>query len=108
MRNSSAKPDAFLARLGARRWRLLFDGPAPGAWNMALDAALFRSAMEGGPPTLRFYGWDPPAVSVGRFQDAAAGIDWRSCRRRGWHAVRRPTGGRAVLHHLELTYSITL
>jgi len=108
MRNSSAKPDGLVARLGRRRWRLLVDPPAPGDQNMALDAALLRSAIGGGPPTLRFYTWAPPAVSLGRFQDADVGIDWGYCRRRAWHAVRRPTGGRAVLHQMELTYSIVL
>ena len=51
------------------RWRLLETGARPGAWNMACDAALLAS-MDGGaaPPTIRLYGWDPPAVSLGHHQ----------------------------------------
>jgi lipoate-protein ligase A len=75
---------------------------------MAVDAALLDAAAAGGPPTLRFYRWDPAAVSLGRFQDPLRGIDWSAVRARGFGAVRRPTGGRAVLHHRELTYSLTL
>ncbi len=92
------------------RWRLLLTGARPGAWNMACDTAVL-AAVEGGesPPTLRLYGWSPPAVSLGRHQPdpdpraaarlAARGVDW----------VRRPTGGRAVWHGppaQELTYSV--
>src|SRR5262245_55784318 len=108
MRSSSATCERLRARLAAVPWRLLHDGPAAGAWNMAVDRALLRAAGEGGPPTLRFYSWVPAAVSLGRFQQPRGGIRWDHARSRGWHAVRRPTGGRAVLHHLELTYSITL
>src|SRR4029453_8466570 len=96
------------ARLRRSSWRLMLDEPAAGAWNMALDAALLESARSGAPPALRFYSWSPPAVSLGRFQEPGDGIDWAASARRGWHAARRPTGGRAVLHHLELTYSIVL
>jgi lipoyl(octanoyl) transferase len=75
---------------------------------MAVDLALLRAAArEAAPPTLRFYAWEPPAVSLGRFQ-SPEGIDLEYARRRGWDVVRRPTGGRAVLHHLELTYSLVL
>jgi lipoyl(octanoyl) transferase len=75
---------------------------------MALDVALLREAVAGEiPPTLRFYTWSPPAVSLGAFQ-AADGIDRGYLRSRGWDLVRRPTGGRAVLHQHELTYSLVL
>jgi lipoate-protein ligase A len=75
---------------------------------MAVDAALLREAAEGVlSPTLRLYTWSPPAVSLGRFQ-RPDGIDVEYVRRRGWDLVRRPTGGRAVLHQYEQTYSITL
>ncbi len=98
----------FTARLAARPWRLIRDPPAGGAWNMAVDAALYATAREGGLPALRFYSWEPACLSLGRFQAAARGIDWESLRARGWEAARRPTGGQGVLHHLELTYAIAL
>jgi lipoate-protein ligase A len=72
---------------------------------MALDALLFRRVCREGGSFLRFYGWDPPGVSLGRNQEPADGIDLAFCRRRGIPLVRRPTGGRAVFHHRELTYS---
>jgi lipoate-protein ligase A len=86
-------------------WRLLDTPPAPGAWNMAVDEALAESVRAGGPPVLRVYRWSPPCLSLGRNQPSA-GYDRDEIRRRGLDVVRRPTGGRAVLHHRELTYSV--
>lgn len=107
----SAEPDpvaAFAGRLRAAEWRAFQTGDHSGAWNMGLDWALLEQAANGAlPPTLRFYGWSPPALSLGRFQ-GLEGINLEALRRRGWDLVRRPTGGRAVLHHLELTYSLVL
>jgi lipoate-protein ligase A len=89
-------------------WRLLFDAPARGAWNMAVDEVLLdRVAAGTGPPTLRFYGWKPACLSLGFFQPFEA-VDVDGCRRLGVEVVRRPTGGRAILHDRELTYSIAL
>lgn len=88
-------------------WRLLIaDGPAEGAWNMALDRAI-QLAREAGEvrPTLRLYTWLRPTVTLGRFQDVA-GIDLEACASEGVDVVRRFTGGRGVLHDDELTYSI--
>ena len=74
---------------------------------MAVDEALFRERIRRrGPPTLRFYGWQTPAVSLGRFQDPRREIDADACRRLGIPIVRRPTGGKAVLHDRELTYAV--
>ncbi len=74
---------------------------------MAIDEAIFRERVRTtGPPTLRFYGWQAPAVSLGRFQDAGREIDAAACRRLGIEIVRRPTGGKAVLHDRELTYAV--
>ncbi|HEX2095510.1 MAG TPA: biotin/lipoate A/B protein ligase family protein [Longimicrobiaceae bacterium] len=87
-------------------WRLLDTPPARGAWNMAVDAALVESVRAGGAPVLRFYRWDPPCLSLGRNQPAAGRYDLDALRARGIDVVRRPTGGRAVLHHRELTYSV--
>ena len=87
------------------RWRFLDTLPAPGAWNMAVDVALMESVRAGSPPILRFYRWSPPCLSLGRNQPAQGRYDTAALRERGWEAVRRPTGGRAVLHDRELTYS---
>lgn len=86
-------------------WRLLDTPPAPGAWNMAVDDALAESVRAGGPPVLRVYRWNPPCLSLGRNQPTD-GYDREEIARRGLDVVRRPTGGRAVLHHRELTYSV--
>ncbi len=87
-------------------WRLLRHGHATGAENMAVDEAIAQGIAEGvSPPTLRFYGWAPPCVSLGRNQQVQ-GIDLAACAQRGYDIVRRPTGGRAILHTDELTYSI--
>ena len=89
-------------------WRLLTTPPAEGAANMALDEALLESVLAGGPPTLRFYGWAPGCLSVGTNQPLEAQIDTDWVRGEGYTLVRRPTGGRAVLHDgpRELTYSL--
>jgi lipoyl(octanoyl) transferase len=88
------------------RWRLLRHGPATGAENMAVDEAITMAIAEGlVPPTLRFYAWAPPCVSIGRNQKYAE-IDIARCAARGYDIVRRPTGGRAILHTDELTYSV--
>lgn len=86
--------------------RLLRDAPQPGARNMAVDEALMRSAGRGGPTTLRFYGWRPGCLSFGRNQVARGAYDPDAAARRGIQIVRRPTGGRAVYHHREVTYSV--
>ncbi len=88
-------------------WRLINTGVSDGAANMAIDEAIMRSVAEGrSPPTLRFYGWAPPCVSVGYSQSVRKEIDLDRCRERGYTLVRRPTGGRAILHIDELTYSV--
>lgn len=86
-------------------WRLLDTPPAPGAWNMAVDEALADGVRDDGVPVLRFYRWNPACLSLGRNQPSG-GYDPDEIRRRGIDVVRRPTGGRAVLHHRELTYSV--
>ncbi len=87
-------------------WRVLRSGFATGAENMAVDEAIMKAHAAGlVPPTLRFYGWRPAAVSIGYFQGMEREIDLDACRRLGVDWVRRPTGGRAVLHDIEVTYS---
>jgi lipoate-protein ligase A len=76
---------------------------------MAVDEALAAAVAAGeSPPTLRFYRWQRATLSLGYLQSAAAGIDLPGCVARGIPLVRRPTGGRAVLHDQELTYSLVL
>lgn len=87
-------------------WRLIITPPAAGAWNMAVDEAIAGHAGRGAvPPTLRFYQWQPACVSLGRHQPLAD-IDLARCAALGYDVVRRPTGGRAILHTDELTYSV--
>jgi lipoate-protein ligase A len=89
-------------------WRLFLDPPATGAWNMAVDEVLLDGVAAGtAPPTIRFYAWAPPCLSLGYFQDFKV-VDVAGCRRLGVDVVRRPTGGRAILHDRELTYSVAL
>lgn len=87
-------------------FRLIINPPAHPAFNMALDEVLLKGCIEGGSPFLRFYGWDPPGLSIGRFQRDLGRIKLQFCRDEGIPVVRRLTGGRAVLHHHEVTYSI--
>lgn len=92
----------------AATWRLIVDGEATGAVNMAIDQAILEAVVAGSSqPTLRFYAWSPPCLSLGRSQHLAE-VDLSACSRRGIDVVRRPTGGRAILHTDELTYSVTL
>jgi lipoate-protein ligase A len=89
-------------------WRVLVDAPAGGAWNMAVDEVLLDGVAAGAtPPTLRFYEWTPPCLSLGYFQPIDV-VDLDGCRALGVEVVRRPTGGRAILHDRELTYSVAL
>jgi lipoate-protein ligase A len=92
------------------RWRFIDSGPMPGADNMALDEAMFEAHAAGAvPPTLRVYTWRPWAVSLGRFQRVEGSIDLEACRRLGIDVVRRPTGGRAILHTAEeVTFGVVV
>lgn len=89
-------------------WRLIDTPPAPGAFNMAVDRALMESVRGGHGPVLRFYRWSPACLSLGRNQPADGCYDREALRARGIDVVRRPTGGRAVLHDRELTYSVVM
>ena len=88
-------------------WRFLNSGCSDGATNMAVDEAILEGVGRGSSsPTLRVYAWEPPTVSTGHSQKASVELDLDACARRGFGVVRRPTGGRAVLHAGELTYSV--
>lgn len=86
-------------------WRLIEDGAMPSAYNMAMDEALALCAGDE-TPTLRLYTWDLPSVSLGCFQ-AIKEIDMEYCASSGIPIVRRPTGGRGILHGAELTYGFS-
>ena len=88
-------------------WRLLVTPPASGAENMALDEALMDRARQTGEWVLRVYSWSAPTISLGRNQSARGRYDLDRVRRLDLGVVRRPTGGRAILHHREITYSVT-
>ena len=86
--------------------RLLVDGPRAGATNMAIDEALMDRGRRGD-VTLRLYRWEPGCLSFGRNQTARGRYDGDRAAELGYEVVRRPTGGRSVLHHRELTYAVT-
>ena len=92
-------------------WRLLITEPCDGATNMAIDETLWRGRHAGtSPPTVRFFAWDPPTVSIGYGQPLDRHVDVDACRRFGVGLVRRPTGGSAIYHdgpERELTYCVT-
>jgi lipoate-protein ligase A len=88
-------------------WRLLDSGPAEPAWNLALDEALLTLAAAHALPTLRLYAWRPHALSLGRFQDARD-VPGDFDPGEHWVLVRRPTGGGAIYHADEITYSVVL
>jgi lipoate-protein ligase A len=89
------------------RWRLFFSEPASGPENMALDEALMARARSTGEWVLRVYSWCAPTLSIGRHQSARDAYDAATLSGAGVGIVRRPTGGRAVLHDREATYSVT-
>ncbi|MDR0389894.1 MAG: lipoate--protein ligase family protein [Spirochaetaceae bacterium] len=90
-------------------FRLLDTGFRDAFYNMGLDQALLEAVSRGASlPCLRFYAWKPLAVSVGYFQGLDEEVNLSSCRERGVDVVRRLTGGGAVFHNAELTYSLVL
>ncbi|MFS1512030.1 biotin/lipoate A/B protein ligase family protein [Chengkuizengella sp. SCS-71B] len=88
------------------KWRFIQSDVYSSAENMAIDEAILRAHSEGKvPPTLRFYRWEPATLSIGYFQKSEE-IDLDAVKEKGVGFVRRQTGGRAVLHDQELTYSM--
>lgn len=88
-------------------WRFIDSGNCSPSFNMALDEALLDWHSEGKiPPVIRFYGWEPATLSIGYFQKVEKEIDLEAVKAHELGFVRRPTGGRGVLHEHELTYSV--
>ncbi|WP_227395169.1 lipoate--protein ligase family protein [Jeotgalibacillus aurantiacus] len=89
------------------KWYFIDSGFCGPAFNMAMDEALLEWHSKGEiPPVIRFYGWNPPSLSIGYFQKAEKEINLDEVKKQGLGFVRRPTGGRGVLHDKELTYSV--
>jgi lipoate-protein ligase A len=87
-------------------WRLILSDPLPGKMNMALDAAILEASQSGRvQTTFRLYDWSPPCISLG-YSQHYSDLDLHRLGEFGWDVVRRPTGGRAILHTDELTYSV--
>lgn len=95
------------ALAGAGGWRFLDSGPGDGAENMAMDLALLDRARRTGEPILRVYAWARPTLSFGRHERTAGRFDGSSLAAAAVDVVRRPTGGRTLLHDREVTYSVT-
>ncbi|GHO75448.1 octanoyltransferase LipM [Ktedonobacter sp. SOSP1-85] len=95
--------------MSATAYRFIHTGVQDAALNMAIDEAiLLHHIEEKVPPTLRVFQWKQPAISLGRFQNVEREIEQEVCARENVAMVRRPTGGRAVYHRDEFTYSITI
>lgn len=90
------------------RWYFCVTDADSGARNMAVDEALMSRAAQTGDAVFRVYGWSRPTLSLGRNQRARGLYDLATATALGVDFVRRPTGGRALLHHREVTYSVTL
>lgn len=101
------EPHTVTATLPTLRWRVHLDGAGTGSWNMALDHALAET-LEPGRGEARFYAWDPHTISFGRNEPARGLYDVDAARREGLAFVRRPTGGRAVVHAHEVTYCVVV
>jgi len=92
----------------SHEWRLIDSGPCSASYNMALDEAIATSVRNfKAPPTLRFYTWNTPSLSLGCFQKTLD-LDLDYCKQNTIPLIRRPTGGRAILHGDELTYSFAV
>jgi lipoate-protein ligase A len=90
-------------------YRFINTGSQDAALNMAIDEAILIHHLQGKvPPTLRVFQWSQTAISLGRFQSVEREIELSACQRLGIDLVRRPTGGRAVYHRDEFTYSIVI
>jgi lipoate-protein ligase A len=105
--SSAVSGATFIIAIHLVHWRLLQSAAHDGPENMAVDHALMDRARRTREWVLRVYAWSAPVLSLGRNQRAQNVYDVREMTRRGIGLVRRPTGGRALLHHREVTYSVT-
>jgi len=88
------------------KWRLILSPPARGSWNMAVDEGMLEKNNTGrNLPTLRLYAWEPTCLSLG-YAQPRGDVNFEKLHDLGWNIVRRPTGGKAILHKNELTYSV--
>ena len=89
------------------KWRFLISGKLSSAENMAIDEAIFNCVQDGrSVSTIRFYDWEPSTVSCGYNQEVVKEVDLSALKKRNYSFVRRPTGGRVVLHDNEVTYAV--
>ncbi|NQT80150.1 MAG: lipoate--protein ligase family protein [Candidatus Aminicenantes bacterium] len=96
-----------MSRAFQKEWELILDKkPLSGSLNMAVDDYLFQSLGDKPKTYLRFYKWEKPTVSLGYSQNIQKVVDVNSCQKLGIDIVRRMTGGKLVLHHKEVTYSL--
>lgn len=96
-----------MAESKMREWKLIVDKtPLKGSLNMAEDEYLLNSLEKDSQTYLRFYRWEKPTVSLGYSQNIEKVIDFNYCLKNGIDIVRRMTGGKLVLHHNEITYSV--
>lgn len=100
-------PSTGLPFLGVSNWRVLVNAPLSGALNMAIDEALMRRAAQSGEGVFRIYRWSNPTLTLGRHQRAREAFDPQLAAPLDVRLVRRMTGGRALLHWREVTYSVT-
>ena len=107
MATDTLKLESWGADLPAE-WRTMRSAPSHGSQNMAVDASLLGAAQHHGYGVWRTYAWAQPTLSFGRNELVRAHFDAASLASAGLHAVRRPTGGRVLLHAEEVTYSVTL
>ncbi len=90
-----------------RTWKFLYSGEGDPFFNLALDEVLFFENQKGGSsPIFRIYGWNKPAISIGYFQNVNRACNLAECQKQNLPVIRRITGGRAVFHQGELTYSL--
>lgn len=99
----------MIEEISQREWRFIDSGINNGFLNMAIDEAILTTHLHGSvPPTLRVYRWNSSTLSLGYFQNLEREIDQKRCSELGINIVRRLTGGRAILHQDELTYSVVV
>ena len=89
------------------KWRIIISGKNAPSENMAIDEAIFLGNIEKtSPPTIRFYDWNPPTASFGYNQKITKELDLNLLEKKGYAYIKRPTGGRLVLHKDEITYAV--